>query len=159
MEQLELLHSFAEEKKLPYYIAQAHRFFGEFYLTEGQPNLATPYLIKSLNIFHEMDKITDREQARCMAAVSAGQELMPRYIELILKCGKPGKSADKYVYKLVQWKDTRELFWNEESVTSLPSTSQVFNIVANIKNIVTQKSVTLIDNVVMEEVLQDQVSY
>lgn len=145
MEQLKQLRNFAEEKNLLYYIGQAHRFFGEFHLTEGRPNLATPFLIKSLNIFHEMNKITDREQARCMAAVSAGQELMPKYIELILKCGKVGKTAEDHVFKLVQWKDTRELFFSEESTTSLPSTSQVFDIVANIKNIQVKKSVSDIE--------------
>lgn len=140
-----------------YYIGQAHRFFGEFYLTEGSPNLATPYLIKSLNIFHEMDKIADREQARCMAAVSAGQELMPHYVKLILKCGKHEKIAKNHILKLVQWKDTRNLFWSEESLTSLPNSSQVFSIVASIKNVTSKRSF-LSESETEEQVLDNQVS-
>lgn len=140
-----------------YYIGQAFRFFGEFHLTEGQPSLATPCLINALTIFHDLEKIRDREQARCLAAVSAGQELMPRYIELILKCGKAGKTSGDHVFKLVQWKDTRELFWSEDSTTSLPSTSQVFNIVANIKNIAPKRSTaTVSEEIIIEELLENQ---
>lgn len=102
-----------------------------------------------------MDKIADREQARCMAAVSAGQELMPRYVELILKCGKPEKIAEKYLFKLVQWKDTRELFWSEDSVTSLPGSSQVFSIVASIKNVVPKISALSVSDEII--VIENQV--
>lgn len=158
MEQLKLLQKYAEENNMLYYIGQAYRFFGEFHLTEGQPRLATPCLIKALSIFHDLEKITDRDQARCLAAVSAGQELMPRYIELILKCGKSGRVAEKYVYRLAQWKDTREVFWVETSSASLPSTSQVFNIVASIKNIAPGVSASSIsEEIFAEEILDTQV--
>lgn len=41
-----------------------------------------------------------------------GQELIAKYIDLILKCDSP--SAREEIMKLVRWKDSRELFWAEE---------------------------------------------
>lgn len=73
LEQLETLHKFAEENNLSYYEAKAHRCFGEFYLNEGKPNIATPFLIKALQTFHALHDNVEREQARNLAAVSAGE--------------------------------------------------------------------------------------
>lgn len=61
---------------MPYYVGRAHRFFGEFYLNQGKPNLATPFLIKALNTFHELNEIAEREQARNLAAISAGNDVV-----------------------------------------------------------------------------------
>lgn len=123
---------------------------------EGQPSRATPYLIRSLNIFHQLDKVSDREQARCLAAVSAGQEMMPNYIALILKCGKTGKVGEDHTFKLAQWKDTRELFWSDESCTSLPRTSKVFEIVAKIKTDIPRKfSVSGFEEMMESEIYEE----
>lgn len=72
LNQLETLLEYAEANNLLNYVAQAHRFLGEYYLNQGIPHLATPLLIKALNIFHELEDILNREQARNLAAISAG---------------------------------------------------------------------------------------
>lgn len=46
---------------------------GEYYLNHGNPDLATPLLIKALNAFHEIGDINNREQTKNFAAVSAGE--------------------------------------------------------------------------------------
>ncbi|KAF2882661.1 hypothetical protein ILUMI_23525 [Ignelater luminosus] len=120
---LEALLKFAEENNLHYYVAQALRFLGEYYLNQGMPNIATPLLIKALNIFHEIEDLLNREQARNLAAISAGQELIQKYTELILKCGKEGLKGHAHVLKLVRWKDIRELFWTEGEESSSGSRS------------------------------------
>ncbi|KAK4886663.1 hypothetical protein RN001_002934 [Aquatica leii] len=108
---LEMLLECALNQNLPYYVAQAYRFLGEFYLNQGQPHLATPMLLKAAQIFHEISDFLNREQAKNLAAISAGQELISKYSELILKCGKNREN----VIKLARWKDTRELFWSEST--------------------------------------------
>lgn len=50
---------------------------------------------------------------------------MPKYVELILKCGKTDQYGWIYILKLVMWKDIRELFWSH-SDTSLTESSHTF---------------------------------
>ncbi|KAK5643682.1 hypothetical protein RI129_007527 [Pyrocoelia pectoralis] len=112
---LETLLKYAQGNDLPYYIAQAHKCLGEFHLNQGSPHLATPLLIKAIHHFHDIGDVLNREQVKNLAAISAGQELIPNYAELILKSGRKGSKGYESVVKLVKWKDTRELFWTEES--------------------------------------------
>lgn len=69
---LEILLELAELHNMDYYIAQAHRFIGEYYVSKGQPSTATAMLIKALNIFHRLNDVLNREQVRNLAAISAG---------------------------------------------------------------------------------------
>ncbi|KAI4462572.1 tetratricopeptide repeat protein 29 [Holotrichia oblita] len=110
---LQQLLQCAESYNMPYYIGQSYRYMGEYYLNHGNPDQATPLLIKALNAFHEIGDISNREQTKNFAAVSAGQELMPKYINFILKCGKAGEKGSNYLEKLIRWKDTRDVAWSE----------------------------------------------
>lgn len=72
MTHLQRLLELAQLYNMEYYIAQAHRFLGEYHISQGQPSDATPLLIKALNIFHSINDIPNREQVRNLAAISAG---------------------------------------------------------------------------------------
>ncbi|XP_031339636.1 uncharacterized protein LOC116168108 [Photinus pyralis] len=112
---LEKLLAYAQENYFPYYTAQAHKCLGEFHLNQGSPHLATSMLIKAIQEFHDIGDILNREQVKNLAAISSGQELIPKYVELILKSGRKEMKGYESLIKLVNWKDTRELFWTEES--------------------------------------------
>ncbi|CAH0560446.1 unnamed protein product [Brassicogethes aeneus] len=60
------------------------------------------------------------EQVRNLAAISAGQELMPKYTEMILKTTRRGVEGMENMERLIDWKDIREPFWTEEEA-SIPS--------------------------------------
>ncbi|GJQ81199.1 hypothetical protein Trydic_g23367 [Trypoxylus dichotomus] len=118
---LQQLLEFAQSHNMPYYIGQSYRYMGEYYLNHGNPDLATPLLIKALNAFHEIGDINNREQTKNFAAVSAGQELMPKYINFMLKCGQGGSVGWNYLQKLIRWKDTRDIAWSESSADMVRS--------------------------------------
>lgn len=72
---LQQLLQCAERNNMPYYIGQSYRYMGEYYLNHGNPDQATPLLIKALNAFHEIGDISNREQTKNFAAVSAGEHI------------------------------------------------------------------------------------
>lgn len=64
-----------------------------------------------------------------------GQELMSKYTDLIIKCGRKGREGTEYLSRLVRWKGTREPFWNEDEI-SLPSgDSKSFEVGSNISEV------------------------
>ncbi|KAK9720986.1 hypothetical protein QE152_g21775 [Popillia japonica] len=129
---LQQLLEFALSHNLAYYIGQSYRYMGEYYLNHGNPDLATPLLIKALNAFHEIGDINNREQTKNFAAVSAGQELMPKYIHFMLKCNKGNLEGVSYLQKLIRWKDTRDIAWSESSsVLSTINLDEALTIAAN----------------------------
>lgn len=77
---LQQLLEFAQSHNMPYYIGQSYRYMGEYYLNHGNPDLATPLLIKALNAFHEIGDINNREQTKNFAAVSAGNWIIANSI-------------------------------------------------------------------------------
>lgn len=70
----------AEENNMPFYMGQAYRYMGEYYLNQGRPRLATPLLIIAFYIFHENNFLAYREKVRTLAAISAGK-LMLQFTE------------------------------------------------------------------------------
>lgn len=95
--------------------------------------MATPHLELSLRQFTDLGKRTEADRARCAAGVSKGpsitvktpiericklslalqtllpgQEVMDRYIDLILACGARDIKA---TLKICQWKNNRVPFW------------------------------------------------
>ncbi|XP_018331833.1 uncharacterized protein LOC108741507 isoform X2 [Agrilus planipennis] len=114
---LRILLEYAKANKLAYYIGLAYRYIGEYYLHQGRACVATPNLLKSLNILHNIDALTDVEQVRNFAAISAGQELMTNYVRLIINVGQETRCKGKYIYKALGWKDTREQFWSDDELS------------------------------------------
>lgn len=70
--QLESLLNYAKENNLQYFYGQAHRFLGELYLNKGEARLATPLLIKAVEIFMYTEDQENMEQVKNLAAISAG---------------------------------------------------------------------------------------
>jgi hypothetical protein len=62
----------AEDHDLAFFLAQAYRFMGEYYLHQQQPYEATPLLMLAFYIFHENNDLLRREKVRTWAAISAG---------------------------------------------------------------------------------------
>ncbi|KAJ8938202.1 hypothetical protein NQ318_011698 [Aromia moschata] len=111
-----LLKQSAEEYNLPYYLAQAYRHLGEFFLHSGETSKATPLLDEAREIFQEHSHVLDFEQVRNLEAISAGLELLPNYIMLLSGYEKPG-----YMAKMIDWKDLRKPFWEGRSDDNLLS--------------------------------------
>nr|XP_022909221.1 uncharacterized protein LOC111420467 isoform X1 [Onthophagus taurus] len=120
---LQILLDFALENDFPYYVGQAYRYMGEYYLNHGNPNLATPLLLKAIDAFHEINDISNQEQVKNFAAVSAGQEVMPKYIKCIVKAGGKGASGWKYLQKLLSWKDLRKNIWLDSDLNLVSGSS------------------------------------
>ncbi|KAK4886657.1 hypothetical protein RN001_002928 [Aquatica leii] len=118
----------AEQNNLPFYVAQANKFIGEYYLNEGKPHMATPFLMKALEKFHELEDISNREQTKNLAAISAGQELLPKYVAVILKCNYG--SGFENVFKINKWKDCREMFWDDGNLSSNDSGQSLIDFLA-----------------------------
>lgn len=130
---LESLLEYALRNRLSFYYGQAHRFLGELYLNESQARLATPLLIRAVEIFYALYDSENAEQVKNLAAISTAQELLPKYVKLILKCENHSQKQENII-KLVKWKDSRELFFiapannDEYSTYSLSDLLGNFNI-------------------------------
>ncbi|XP_030758502.1 uncharacterized protein LOC115884137 isoform X1 [Sitophilus oryzae] len=114
LQHLQHLKEVAEKHNLKFYLAQAYRYLGEFYLNNGEPSKATPLLLDALNIFYETGAIVQADQVKKLEALSAGLELMPQYIQLIKKTDRNRKDWFENLMKLVKWKDLREPFWDRK---------------------------------------------
>lgn len=103
----------AERNNLTYYLAQAYKYLGEFYLNNGEPKRATPLLGEALKIFHKTDYVLEIEQVRNLEAVSTGLELFPKYLKLLSDTGCPETSQESLM-KMINWKDSRTTFWSPD---------------------------------------------
>ncbi|KAL1506367.1 hypothetical protein ABEB36_005742 [Hypothenemus hampei] len=114
----------AEKQGFQFYLAQAHRYLGEYYLNCGEPHKATPLLSDALAIFHSINFMAEADQVRNLGALSSGLELMPSYVGLIQQTDKRCKDSFENLIKLVKWKDSREPFWGPNK--NLPKISETF---------------------------------
>lgn len=110
----------AERNNLTYFLAQAYKYLGEFYLNNGEPKKATPLLGESLKILHKTDNVLESEQVRNLEAISAGLELFPRYLKLLSDTGHPETGVENLM-KMIAWKDSRKQFWSQEDESCEPS--------------------------------------
>ncbi|XP_060532306.1 uncharacterized protein LOC132705625 [Cylas formicarius] len=108
LENLSVLKEVAEKHNLKLYLAQAYRHLGEFYLKNGDPREATPLLMDSLQIFHESGDMATADEIRIFVALSAGLNLMPAYVNLVIRSGR----CFSHSAKLIDWKDSRKPFWD-----------------------------------------------
>lgn len=72
LECLKELKQLAEENNLLFYLAQAYRYMGEYYLNQNQAYEATPLLMLAFYIFNDIHDLARREKVRTWAAISAG---------------------------------------------------------------------------------------
>ncbi|XP_065173459.1 uncharacterized protein [Atheta coriaria] len=116
-EQMEKLLKFAQKQGLKSYIGQAHLYIGQYFLNEGSPEAASPYLTNALNIFHEINDVARREFVKNLGAVSKGQLTFQSYVKLILRCEDKSDSLkrNRNLARLLKWKDSREPFWDDLS--------------------------------------------
>lgn len=115
----------AERNSLPYFLAQAYRHLGEFYLNNGEPRKATPLLAEALKILYKTENVQDIEQVRNLEAISTGLELFPRYLKLLSDTSHPTTGFES-LKKMVDWKDSRKQFWSQDDESRDPS-AQVSN--------------------------------
>ncbi|CAG9814242.1 unnamed protein product [Phaedon cochleariae] len=119
---LMLLKESAETYNLPFYLGQAYKNLGEYYLTNGEPEKANPLLNEALKILNQCNLATrDIEMVRNLEAISAGLELFPKYIDLLHKAGTSDGDGFRNLMKLIDWKDQRTEFWNKDEIAPLSS--------------------------------------
>lgn len=68
-----MLKQKAEEFGFQYYLAQAYRYLGEYYLACGEPCKATPLLSDALNMFLVNECAAESDQVRNLGALSTGE--------------------------------------------------------------------------------------
>ncbi|XP_046599343.1 uncharacterized protein LOC107222410 isoform X1 [Neodiprion lecontei] len=114
MEHLERLRETASKFELPYKLAQAHYYIGEHLLTHGVLPAATSHLEFAFTLYNGLGQTLEANHARCIAAVSKGQEFIDQYIELILQSGEYDQAA---TVRLCDWKNNRVPFWRGKKYT------------------------------------------
>ncbi|KAJ8948926.1 hypothetical protein NQ314_008328 [Rhamnusium bicolor] len=110
---LMILRENAASFNLLYYVAQSYWHLGEFHLNNGEPQKATPLLGEALTIFIDGNYIRESEQVRNLEAISSGLEMFPKYLLLLSRTDKPNIGLPNLL-KLVDWKDLRKEFWDNE---------------------------------------------
>lgn len=106
------LKSDAEEFDLPFFLGQAYKHLGDYYLSCASPSMANPVLKEALRIFKECN--VDSEEianVRNLEAISAGLQLFPTYIEILNDSGTEDRYSFNNLMKIVDWKDQRTEFW------------------------------------------------
>lgn len=70
---LNKLNDYAHQHNKMQYIAQAHKYLGEFYLKEGTARNATPLLMAAVKIFGKVGDTAETSKTRNLAAISVGK--------------------------------------------------------------------------------------
>ncbi|XP_025162606.1 uncharacterized protein LOC105182597 [Harpegnathos saltator] len=108
---LRLAKERAAEFGLTLQLAQAHYYTGEYFLSKRRPDVATPHLEKSFDLYNELGLYGEANKARIIAGVSRGQGSIDKYIDLVRRCGTAVGS--KAISTLCQWKNRRNTFFTE----------------------------------------------
>ncbi|KAJ8938201.1 hypothetical protein NQ318_011697 [Aromia moschata] len=112
-----MLKESAEEYDLPFYLAQAYRHLGEYFLNNGEAVKATPLLVEAMKIFLERHHTKESEQVRNLQAISAGLGQIPQYIDVLSRSHEP-----EYMNKLIDWKDLRKPFTEDDESSIISET-------------------------------------
>ncbi|KAL3266739.1 hypothetical protein HHI36_010900 [Cryptolaemus montrouzieri] len=113
LQMLHELREYAHMHQLIFYVAQAYKYLGEYYLREGTPKNSTPLLKIALKLFNEQQYIAEAESTRNYAAISIGIELINSYIQLVVDCVDTNQDYEQFMKKLIGWKDSRKTFWQD----------------------------------------------
>nr|CAI5843748.1 unnamed protein product [Callosobruchus analis] len=102
------------------YLSVAYKTLGEYYLEQGEPHVADPFITEALLILEKYDinMQADIIFMRNLEAITKGLELMPRYINYIQKAGEPGPDQEKSKSVLIDWKNQREPFWCDDDLSA-----------------------------------------
>ncbi|CAG9763003.1 unnamed protein product [Ceutorhynchus assimilis] len=109
------LKTLAEQHGFQFYLAQAFRYLGEYYLNCGLPQKASPLLGDALKMFHDTGHPAEADQVRNLGALSSGLELMPVFVPLLQRTDRRCEDWYENLQKVVRWKDSREAFWTNEA--------------------------------------------
>ncbi|KAJ8948927.1 hypothetical protein NQ314_008329 [Rhamnusium bicolor] len=123
---LMILKDSAAKFHLLYYVAQSYWHLGEFYLNNGESQKATPLLAEALAVFLDGNNIKESEQVRNLEAISIGLELFPKYLVLLSRTDKSNIGITNLL-RLVDWKDSRKEFWDDEPSNNSCSIDDVIN--------------------------------
>ncbi|XP_045480028.1 uncharacterized protein LOC123684700 [Harmonia axyridis] len=124
LQTLHNLNDYAHLHNKMAYIAQAHKYLGEFYLKEGTARNATPLLMAAVKIFGQAGDTVETAKTKNMAAISVGIELMPIFIDIIRNSDpKFSQNHKEVLRKLICWKDLRESFWTQCQVSEFSTVS------------------------------------
>nr|CAI5843747.1 unnamed protein product [Callosobruchus analis] len=100
------------------YLCVAYKTLGEYYLEQGEPHIADPFITEALHILEKYETImyADIVFMRNLEAITKGLELMPKYINYIRQAGEPGPDQEKITSALVDWKNERLQFWCDDDL-------------------------------------------
>lgn len=118
------------------FVGQSLMLLGKIALNAGRSLDAANKLVAAVEIFSKFKMVDQLCQARCLAAIAMGKEVMSPFINTILKADKGVIGDNFYLAKLLKWKDRREPFWIEDdndnddqsitlSIDDLPTYSKV----------------------------------
>lgn len=111
-----------------------------------------------LKISPSVDKQTSKLRFCIINFAFAGQELMPRYADLLLKCGISATNAWNYLLQLIRWKDTRELFWMESNLSLISAGTFVGALSMNQESVSVSTAVTTVSHISSEKSLIEEES-
>nr|CAH7741222.1 unnamed protein product [Callosobruchus chinensis] len=108
------------------YLSVAYKTLGEYYLEQGEPHIADPFITEALLILesYDINMYADIIIMRNLEAITKGLELMPEYIKHIRQAGEPGPNQEDSVSVLVDWKNERKPFWSYSDHCGRKSTTQ-----------------------------------
>lgn len=125
------------------FVGQSLMMLGKIALNHGHSVDAANKLVAAIEMFSKFNMPDQLCQARCLAAIAMAKEVMPSFIDTVLKVDKGEAGDNFYLAKLLKWKDRREPFWIEDdrddqsttsSINDLPTYSKVLKILIQIKN-------------------------
>ncbi|XP_023289963.1 uncharacterized protein LOC105699297 [Orussus abietinus] len=109
MKHLEISRELAGGYQLPRKLAEAHYTIGEYLLNLRLPKLATPHLEQAFTLYNALGMMNDADKARGLAAVSKGQEVMDRFVEMVQGCA----DSEEERLAMCGWKNRRIPFWKD----------------------------------------------
>lgn len=142
--QLKILQKFTEKHEMNDFVGQSLMMLGKIALNHGRSVDAANKLVAAIEIFSKFNMPDQLCQARCLAAIAMAKEVMPSFIETVLKVDKGEIGDNFYLAKLLKWNDRREPFWIEDdedhqsitsSIDDLPTYSKVLKFEFKSKNI------------------------
>lgn len=146
--QLNILQKFTEKHEMNDFVGQSLMMLGKIALNHGRSVDAANKLVAAIEIFSKFKMSDQLCQARSLAAIAMAKEVMPSFVDTVLKVDKGEIGDNFYLAKLLKWKDQREPFWiqddDDQSITSsiddLPTYSKLQMTNFYIESLEKQKS-------------------
>lgn len=110
------------------FVGKSLMMLGKIALNHGRSVDAANKLVAAIEIFSKFNMTDQLCQARSLAAIAMAKEVMPSFIDTVLKVDKGEIGDNSYLAKLLKWKDRREPFWiedDDQSIDDLPTYSKL----------------------------------